>query len=136
LDAFSFLLVIPFLNVLLVDSAGPRPESISTGDALLDRVLNGTIGRMVDFRAAPEDAIQGIILFLLVVFAVKNVFDFLKTYLMARVQQGVTRDLRDRVYDHLLELDMAVSPMTWNSFGSWWRRSWGRSSRRSSSFSP
>jgi len=107
LDAFSFLLVIPFLNVLLVDPSGPRPESISTGDALLDRVLNGTIGRMVDFRAAPEDAIQGIILFLLVVFAVKNVFDFLKTYLMARVQQGVTRDLRDRVYDHLLELDMA-----------------------------
>jgi subfamily B ATP-binding cassette protein MsbA len=39
--------------------------------------------------------------------APKNVFDFLKTYLMARVQQGVTRDLRDRVYDHLLDLDMA-----------------------------
>ena len=107
LDAFSLLLVIPFLNVLLVDPSGPRPESISTGDALLDRVLHGTIGRMVDFQRAPEDAIQGIIVFLLVVFAVKNVFDFLKTYLMARVQQGVTRDLRDRVYDHLLELDMA-----------------------------
>jgi subfamily B ATP-binding cassette protein MsbA len=26
---------------------------------------------------------------------------------MARVQQGVTRDLRDQVYDHLLDLDMA-----------------------------
>ena len=26
---------------------------------------------------------------------------------MARVQQGVTRDLRDEVYDHLLDLDMA-----------------------------
>jgi len=41
------------------------------------------------------------------VFALKNVFDFSKVYLMARVQQGVTRDLRDRVYDHLLDLDMA-----------------------------
>jgi len=107
LDAFSFLLVIPFLNVLLVDPSTPRPESISTGDALVDRVLNGTVGRMVDFQAAPEDAIKGIIVFLLVVFAIKNIFDFLKTYLMARVQQGVTRDLRDRVYDHLLDLDMA-----------------------------
>jgi subfamily B ATP-binding cassette protein MsbA len=107
LDAFSFLLVIPFLNVLLVDPSGPRQESIATGDALLDRVLSETIGRMVDFQAPPEEAIRGIIIFLLVVFAVKNVFDFLKTYLMARVQQGVTRDLRDRVYDHLLDLDMA-----------------------------
>jgi len=107
LDAFSFLLVIPFLNVLLTEPTGPRPESISTGDEMLDRVLNGTIGRMVDLQAPPEEAIRGIIVFLLVVFAVKNVFDFLKTYLMARVQQGVTRDLRNRVYDHLLELDMA-----------------------------
>jgi len=107
LDAFSFLLVIPFLNVLLADPSAAGPESVSTGDALLDRVLDETIGRIVDFQAAPEVAIRGIIVFLLVVFAVKNVFDFLKTYLMARVQQGVTRDLRDRVYDHLLDLDMA-----------------------------
>jgi subfamily B ATP-binding cassette protein MsbA len=107
LDAFSFLLVVPFLNVLLTDQAGPRPEGIDTGDAILDRVLNETVGRAVDFQAPPEEAIRGIIIFLLVIFAIKNVFDFLKTYLMARVQQGVTRDLRDRVYDHLLELDMA-----------------------------
>jgi subfamily B ATP-binding cassette protein MsbA len=38
---------------------------------------------------------------------VKNVFDFARAYLVARVEQGVTRDLRDEVYDHVLELDMA-----------------------------
>lgn len=107
LDAFSFLLVIPFLNVLLVEPSGPRPETVSTGDAVLDRVLDNTLGRMVDLHAPPQEAIRGIIIFLMVVFAIKNVFDFMKTYLMARVQQGVTRDLRDRVYDHLLDLDMA-----------------------------
>lgn len=107
LDAFSFLLVIPFLNVLLVNPSEADAGSVSTGDALLDRILDNTLGRMVDMEAPPEDAIRGIIIFLLVIFAVKNVFDFLKTYLMARVQQGVTRDLRDRVYDHLLDLDMA-----------------------------
>ena len=66
LDAFSFLLVIPFLNVLLTEPTGPRPEAISTGDEMLDRVLNGTIGRMVDLQAPPEEAIRGIIVFLLV----------------------------------------------------------------------
>ncbi len=107
LDAFSFALFIPFLNALLGDPSGPHPEAVSTGDKFLDRLLDGTIGRIVDLEAPPEDAIRGIILFILAIFAVKNVFDFLKTYLMARVQQGVTRDLRNRVYDHLLDLDMA-----------------------------
>ncbi len=107
LDAFSFLLIIPFLRVLFTDTAGSSPESVSVGDDLLDRILNGTIGRLVDLQAPPQEAIWGIILFILAVFALKNVFDFLKTYLMARVQQGVTRDLRDSVYDHLVELDMA-----------------------------
>jgi len=106
LDAFSFLLVIPFLRVLFSDSAGGS-GSVSVGDDTLDRILNGTIGRLVDMEGPPEAAIRGIILFILAVFAVKNVFDFLKTYLMARVQQGVTRDLRDATYDHLIDLDMA-----------------------------
>ncbi|NNM06861.1 MAG: ABC transporter ATP-binding protein [Gemmatimonadetes bacterium] len=107
LDAFSFLLVIPFLRVLFTDRDGPAPESVSVGDDTLDRILNGTVGRMVDLDAPPQQAIYGIIFFILGVFALKNVFDFLKVYLMARVQQGVTRDLRDRVYDHLVDLDMA-----------------------------
>lgn len=107
LDAFSFLLVIPFLRVLFTDPEGAGSAGVSVGDDTLDRILNGTIGRIVDLHAPPQEAIWGIILFILAVFAVKNVFDFLKTYLMARVQQGVTRDLRDTVYDHLLELDMA-----------------------------
>jgi len=125
LDAFSFALFIPFLNNLLADpaSGGGSVESgvgvegvaapISGGipeggtGATLDRLLDGTVGRFVDLQADPQDAIKGIILFILVVFALKNVFDFAKTYLMDRVQQGVTRDLRDRVYDHLLDLDMA-----------------------------
>ncbi|MCJ7628017.1 MAG: ABC transporter transmembrane domain-containing protein, partial [Longimicrobiales bacterium] len=107
LDAFSFLLVIPFLRVLFTGSGGSETASVSVGDDTLDRLLNGTVGRIVDLEAPPEEAIWGIILFILVIFAFKNVFDFVKTYLMARVQQGVTRDLRDTVYDHLLELDMA-----------------------------
>jgi subfamily B ATP-binding cassette protein MsbA len=107
LDAFSFLLIIPFLRVLFTDTGGEAPASVSVGDDLLDRILNGTIGRLVDLQAPPQEAIWGIILFILAIFALKNVFDFLKTYLMARVQQGVTRDLRDNVYDHLVDLDLA-----------------------------
>ena len=115
LDAFSFVLFIPFLETLFMGGEPARRADLPGGDAgagesgfgLLDRLLEGTLGRVVDLDAEPGEVIRGIILFILVIFAVKNVFYFLKTYLMARVQQGVTRDLRDRVYDHLLDLDMA-----------------------------
>lgn len=109
LDAFSFALLIPFLQALFQDQtatgsvvAGPEAEP-----GVLDGILDGTVGRLVNLEGTPQEAIQGIIVFILVVFALKNVFAFLNAYLVARVEQGVTRDLRNRVYDHLLALDLA-----------------------------
>jgi subfamily B ATP-binding cassette protein MsbA len=125
LDAFSFALLIPFLENLNAGSAAggggveaPPPEVVAEVAAQggeggagswmnLDWILDQTVGRFVDLQAEPLVAIQGIIIFILVVFALKNLFDFAKTYLMAWVEQGVTRDLRDDAYDHLLDLDMA-----------------------------
>lgn len=112
LDAFSFLLLIPFLDAVLADPGTPRPPRVSMGDDSLDRLLDGTIGRLVDLQASPQEAIRGIMFFILGVFALKNLFDFLKTYLMARVQQGVTRDLREEVYNHLVDLDLAFFAKT------------------------
>lgn len=102
-DAFSMALLIPFLSVLMTPEAG---ASSAVGDGLLGRLLDATAGRFTAGAAGPQEAIQALILLLFAVFAVKNVFDFLKTYLGARVEQGVTRDLRDQVHDHLLDLDL------------------------------
>lgn len=102
-DAFSMALLIPFLSVLMTPEAG---ASSAVGEGLLGRLLDATAGRFVAGAAGPQEAIQALILLLLAVFAVKNVFDFLKTWLGARVEQGVTRDLRDQVHDHLLDLDL------------------------------
>ncbi len=130
LDAFSLALLIPFLRTIfrrapdasdgLGASGGTGGEGPLVGqgletsgvpagqeDGFLEGLLDGTVGRIVDLDADPQVAIRGIILFILVVFAVKNVFDFIRTYLVARVEQGVTRDLRNQVYDHLLNLDLA-----------------------------
>ena len=114
-DAFSIVLFIPFLTTLFSGQGGEVPEEVPVGVEasgegavnFVDRALDATVGRFVDVQGDPQDAIRGIILLILGMFALKNVFDFYKAYLMARVQQGVTRDLRDQVYDHLLDLDMA-----------------------------
>jgi subfamily B ATP-binding cassette protein MsbA len=116
LDAFSLVLLIPFLDTIFgrgsgggdgVGAAAPdQPGVLAAGSERLEAILDGTVGRFVDLAGDPLEAVQGIILFILAVFLVKNVFDFVRAYLVARVEQGVTRDLRDEVYDHLLELDL------------------------------
>ena len=102
LDAFSLVLIIPFLQALF----GAQGAAVTAGAGRLGAVLDVTVGRWVDLRGDPLTAVQGIILFILSVFLLKNLVDFLRSYLVARVEQGVTRDLRRHAYNHLLELDL------------------------------
>jgi len=106
LDAFSLALLIPFLGTLFADGEEGRSSGL-TGGGALDGLMEATLGRFVDLAAPPDEAMRGIILFLLGIFLLKNLFDFLRTYLVAWVEQSVTRDLRDQVYDHLVDLDLA-----------------------------
>lgn len=93
LDAFSMLMLIPFLNAIF----GDAPLDVGEGNAGLEWVLNHTIGVVVRSDGPPQELLLGVVLFILGVFLVKNVFDFMKTYLMMRLEQGVTNDLRNRV---------------------------------------
>ncbi|TVR64079.1 MAG: ABC transporter ATP-binding protein, partial [Gemmatimonadales bacterium] len=117
LDAFSLALLIPFLRTLFADpgegtagaegATGDLPTGeMAGGSDLLQVLMDGTLGRFVDLSAPPEQAIQGIIIFLLAIFLIKNVFDFFRKYLVAWIEQAVTRDLRNEVYDHLVDLDL------------------------------
>jgi len=100
LDAATYVLLIPFVDAIFTGDGSPTSQS-AMGD-----LLASTVGRVIDLDGDPLSAVQGVILLLLAVFALKNVFDFTRQYLVARVEQAVTRDLRNQVYDHLLELDL------------------------------
>ena len=101
LDAFSVVLLIPFLQTVFDDGAGAGQEP-----SLVDRALEFTVGRFVDLDGDPQAVVAGVIVFIVVVVACKSAFDFARSYLAARVEQGVARDLRRRVYGHLLDLDL------------------------------
>ncbi|HSG50449.1 MAG TPA: ABC transporter ATP-binding protein [Longimicrobiales bacterium] len=105
LDAFAYVLLIPFVSVLFGE--GSSSSLPGGGERFMDRFLDATVYRVVDLQGDRLEAVQGIILLILATFALKNLFDFFRAYLVARVEQGVTRDLRNEVYDHLLELDLA-----------------------------
>jgi subfamily B ATP-binding cassette protein MsbA len=101
LDAFSFLMMIPLLNALFKVS----PLQV-TGSESIQRLLEGTLGRVLPADASPQELLLGINIFILCVFLPKNVFDYLQQYLVARLEQEVTRDMRNVVYEHLLDLDL------------------------------
>ncbi len=110
LDATAYVLLIPFVDALF--GAGPAGRSGAVaGEAsdadLMTRLLDATVYRFVDIQGDPLQAVQGVIVLILVVFLLKNVFDFGRTYLVAWVEQSVTRGLRNEVYDHVLRLDLS-----------------------------
>lgn len=102
LDATTYVLLIPFVDALFVSGGAP----LAASDNGVQRLLDATVYTWVDLTGDPLVAIGRIIVLILVVFLIKNVFAFARVYLLARAEQGVNRDLRDAVYDHLLDLDL------------------------------
>ncbi|MCG6988288.1 MAG: ABC transporter ATP-binding protein/permease [Gemmatimonadetes bacterium] len=103
LDAVSYVLLIPFMQALFM--RGSMPMKVHS--ERIQHLLDATVYRFVDMHGDPLVAVGRIILLMIILLAVKNVFDFTRAYLVARTEQGVNRDLRNRVYDHVLDLDLA-----------------------------
>jgi subfamily B ATP-binding cassette protein MsbA len=55
----------------------------------------------------PNRSLNRICLALLIVFLLKNIFDYLQSVLTVLVEQAVVRDLRNEVYAHLHELSLS-----------------------------
>jgi subfamily B ATP-binding cassette protein MsbA len=103
LDAVTYVLLIPFMQALFMQGSTP----MKVHSAEIQHILDATVYRFVDMHGDPLVAVGRIILLMMILLAVKNVLDFARAYLVARAEQGVNRDLRDQVYDHVLDLDLA-----------------------------
>ncbi len=102
-DAAVYVLLIPFTEALFSGGGAAVPGPRNG----MERVLDATVYRWVDPAGDPLEAVALVALLILAAFALKNLLFFARSYLVARVEQGVNRDLRDRVYDHLVGLDLA-----------------------------
>lgn len=102
LDAAVYVLLIPFIEALFTADGGTANRGANRMQGLLD----ATVYRWVDLEGDPLVAIRLVIWLIIAVFIAKNVFAFARAWLLARAEQGVNRDLRNAVYDHLIELDL------------------------------
>ena len=106
LDAYSFALLIPFLNALFGE-----PSLLPAKSGLIGQLLQGTIGALLD----PTDkmgSLQRVILVILATVALKNVLIWFGGQLGAQLQEFVTRDLRNAVYLHLQRLPIGYFTST------------------------
>jgi len=107
LDTFSFVMITPFLGTLFGDDV-----NYSGAGGEIDALLNNTIGRFIPVGMDPLDIVRILCVAIFIVFMLKNVFDFLKSYLVVVLEQSVTRDLRNEVYTHMLNLDLRFFNVT------------------------
>lgn len=105
LDAFSFTLLIPFLNSLFHQSTLSPPSGLIR--SLQDRM----VGTFLD-PAKPLQSLEAMIVAIVIIVAVKNVFVWIGGQLGAALQELVTRDLRDRVFTHLQRLPLGYFQRT------------------------
>jgi subfamily B ATP-binding cassette protein MsbA len=99
LDAFSFTLLIPFLNALFNQSTLTPPSGFIK--SMQDRM----VGAFLDANR-PLQSLEAMIIAIVIIVAVKNVFVWMGGQLGAALQELVTRDLRDRVFMHLERLPL------------------------------
>ena len=104
LDAFSFVMLLPFLKTLFTGSEASEIEF--NGTDALSKLLRNTVGLMVEPGMTRPTLLMRIIVLILVVFFLKNLVDFVRSVLVVRLEQAVVRDLRTQVYRHMVELDL------------------------------
>ncbi len=111
LDAFSMTLLIPFLTVLF-----RTPDEAALGlfegrEGAIYDLLERLVGGLIPL-GAPMDALRNVLLILFAVFLVKNIALYVQMYTVAVIEQLVTRDLRNQIYEHLMELDLGFFQRT------------------------
>jgi subfamily B ATP-binding cassette protein MsbA len=76
------------------------PSAVSSGRAFGEAV------RGCLHSAPPSQTLVAVVAAIVALIMFKNVAGFLQTFFLARVEQGVLYDLRKKLYEHLLRLDL------------------------------
>ena len=103
LDAFSFTLLIPFLNLLFGGEAIGGGAALFAGSGVIADVLQWSVGWLIAGRP-PMEGLRNVVIFLFAVFLVKNVALYIYQVSISVVEGRVTRDMRNDIYAHLLHL--------------------------------
>jgi len=104
---FSLALLIPFLGTLFGTQALvlTKPEFHLSKDALVD-TINYYLSTIIKAGGenGPIRAVLFVSLFILIMILLKNLFLYFANFFMAPVRNGVVMDIRNRIYNKVLNL--------------------------------
>ncbi len=110
----SVYLTIPLLETLFdqspIEVSGtstpPKNQLVPNEIVSVKQVVENAL-RSFLFAGSKNEALFKICGLIFFVFLMKNLFDYLQSYLMARVEQGLMRDIRNALYEHLHNLSLS-----------------------------
>ena len=100
LDGVTFVLVIPFLRALFGREALPVD-----GASAVERVLGAIAGPFLS-GGSPEIALRNVVFILVGALVLKNSFSYAASVFSVAIQEGVVRDLRVALFEHLETLPL------------------------------
>lgn len=108
-SALSFAALIPMLNVLFEKDKPVTQLPVYTGLGEAKDYIMDFLGYHVTQYAA-GDKMKGLVLvigLILVLFLLKNLFNYLAMYFITFLRNGVLKDIRNRMYEKITELPIA-----------------------------
>jgi ATP-binding cassette, subfamily B, bacterial MsbA len=106
LDGFTLVVLIPLLKHLF-GTAGQLRTGSTRLEALVDRAIEPLIAGL-----SPGQAAGRLVVLLAAGLLLKNAMGYASTQISVRAQEGLVRDLRSRLFDHLLTLDLSFFQRT------------------------
>ena len=106
LDGFTLVMLVPLLKHLFGTAGNLRPGSTQL-EALMDRLVDPLVAGL-----SPGQAAGRLVVLLVVGLVLKNTLTYASTQLSVRTQEGLVRDLRTRLFGHLLTLELGFFQRT------------------------
>jgi subfamily B ATP-binding cassette protein MsbA len=106
LDGIVLVVLIPLLKNLF-GTAGELRGGSTQLEALVDRMVEPLVAGL-----SPAQAAGRLIVVLVAGLLIKNTLSYLSSQITVRAQEGLVRDLRTRLFDHLLTLDLGFFQRT------------------------
>ncbi len=106
LDGFTLVLLVPLLKHLF-GTAG----SLRAGSTELESLINRMVEPLVA-GLSPGQAAARLVLLLVMGLVLKNAMSYAAAQVSVRAQEGLVRDLRTRLFGHLLTLDLGFFQRT------------------------
>jgi subfamily B ATP-binding cassette protein MsbA len=106
LDGFVLVVLIPLLKNLF-GTAGDLRTGSTQLEELVDRVVQPLVAGL-----SPAEAAGRLVVVLVLGLLLKNTLSYLSSQITVRAQEGLVRDLRTRLFDHLLTLELGFFQRT------------------------